>query len=219
MCEALGQEPSPIEQLREAVITHEHLRLRPLRPIEQREAGRIARRRRAEQDALGVEQAALAETRDRALFVDRHAQAIGPLAADRGRLDPRIATQAALHLCHRHREETAAHLARHQGLQIRGLELAELPFDEHLADGQGLRIGEPCPGKAKEHAEVRHHEGRDQPEPPRPALRPWFGADQSIAQGTVARTCGVKVWIFKGEVMAHDPMAQDKRAAEQAPQR
>ncbi|WP_426958291.1 30S ribosomal protein S3 [Muricoccus radiodurans] len=32
-------------------------------------------------------------------------------------------------------------------------------------------------------------------------------------------TCGVKVWIFKGEIMAHDPMAQDKRAAEQAPQR
>ena len=30
---------------------------------------------------------------------------------------------------------------------------------------------------------------------------------------------GVKVWIFKGEIMAHDPMAQDKRAAEQAPQR
>jgi small subunit ribosomal protein S3 len=29
----------------------------------------------------------------------------------------------------------------------------------------------------------------------------------------------VKVWIFKGEIMAHDPMAQDKRAAEQAPQR
>ena len=32
-------------------------------------------------------------------------------------------------------------------------------------------------------------------------------------------TCGVKVWIFKGEILAHDPMAQDKRAAEQAPQR
>jgi small subunit ribosomal protein S3 len=29
----------------------------------------------------------------------------------------------------------------------------------------------------------------------------------------------VKVWIFKGEVLAHDPLAQDKRAAEQAPQR
>ena len=24
--------------------------------------------------------------------------------------------------------------------------------------------------------------------------------------------CGIKVWIFKGEIMEHDPMAQDKRA-------
>jgi small subunit ribosomal protein S3 len=36
---------------------------------------------------------------------------------------------------------------------------------------------------------------------------------------TTYGTCGVKVWIFKGEVMAHDPLAQDRRAAEQAPQR
>ena len=36
---------------------------------------------------------------------------------------------------------------------------------------------------------------------------------------TTYGTCGVKVWIFKGEIMGHDPMAQDKRAAEQAPQR
>ena len=28
--------------------------------------------------------------------------------------------------------------------------------------------------------------------------------------------CGVKVWIFKGEILAHDPMAQDKRAQEHA---
>ncbi|MBV9979600.1 MAG: 30S ribosomal protein S3, partial [Bradyrhizobium sp.] len=27
-------------------------------------------------------------------------------------------------------------------------------------------------------------------------------------------TCGVKVWIFKGEILEHDPMAQDKRMAE-----
>jgi len=27
--------------------------------------------------------------------------------------------------------------------------------------------------------------------------------------------CGIKVWIFKGEIMAHDPMAQDKRMADQ----
>ena len=30
---------------------------------------------------------------------------------------------------------------------------------------------------------------------------------------------GVKVWIFKGEILVQDPLAQDKRAAEQAPQR
>ena len=33
---------------------------------------------------------------------------------------------------------------------------------------------------------------------------------------TTYGTCGIKVWVFKGEVMAHDPMAQDKRLAEQA---
>jgi len=30
---------------------------------------------------------------------------------------------------------------------------------------------------------------------------------------------GVKVWVFKGEILAHDPMAQDKRAMEQQPAR
>jgi small subunit ribosomal protein S3 len=30
---------------------------------------------------------------------------------------------------------------------------------------------------------------------------------------TAMGTCGVKVWIFKGEIMEHDPMAQDKRAS------
>ena len=36
---------------------------------------------------------------------------------------------------------------------------------------------------------------------------------------TTYGTCGIKVWVFKGEVLAHDPMAQDKRAAEQQPSR
>ena len=26
---------------------------------------------------------------------------------------------------------------------------------------------------------------------------------------------GIKVWVFKGEIFAHDPMAQDKRLQEQ----
>src|ERR1700688_4278517 len=32
---------------------------------------------------------------------------------------------------------------------------------------------------------------------------------------TTYGTCGVKVWVFKGEILAHDPMAQDKRVSEQ----
>jgi small subunit ribosomal protein S3 len=30
---------------------------------------------------------------------------------------------------------------------------------------------------------------------------------------TTYGTCGVKVWIYKGEILEHDPMAQDKRMA------
>ena len=31
--------------------------------------------------------------------------------------------------------------------------------------------------------------------------------------------CGVKVWVYRGEILAHDPMAVEKRALEQQPQR
>jgi small subunit ribosomal protein S3 len=46
-------------------------------------------------------------------------------------------------------------------------------------------------------------------------------ADIDFGRGTAHTamgTCGVKVWVFKGEILAHDPMAQDKRLAEQANQ-
>jgi small subunit ribosomal protein S3 len=40
--------------------------------------------------------------------------------------------------------------------------------------------------------------------------------DYGTATGrTTYGACGVKVWIFKGEILAHDPMAQDKRLQEQ----
>jgi len=32
---------------------------------------------------------------------------------------------------------------------------------------------------------------------------------------TTYGTCGMKVWIFKGEILEHDPMAQDKRMADE----
>jgi small subunit ribosomal protein S3 len=35
---------------------------------------------------------------------------------------------------------------------------------------------------------------------------------------TTYGTCGVKVWIFKGEIMEHDPMAVEKRLAENTDQ-
>lgn len=43
-------------------------------------------------------------------------------------------------------------------------------------------------------------------------------AEVDYAEATAFTTYGangIKVWIFKGEVIAHDPMAQDKRLAEQ----
>ena len=40
-----------------------------------------------------------------------------------------------------------------------------------------------------------------------------------VTAHTAYGTCGVKVWIFKGEVLAHDPMAQYKKLAEQQVQR
>ena len=36
---------------------------------------------------------------------------------------------------------------------------------------------------------------------------------------TTMGTCGVKVWIFRGEILEHDPMAHEKRLLEGQPQR
>ena len=44
-------------------------------------------------------------------------------------------------------------------------------------------------------------------------------ADIDYGEGTAKTTygiCGVKVWIYKGDIMEHDPMAQDRRSQEQA---
>jgi len=74
---------------------------------------------------------------------------------------------------------------------------------------QGIRIN--CSGRlgGSEIARVEwYREGRV----PLHTLR----ADVDFGRGTAFTTygtCGVKVWVFKGEVMAHDPMAQDKRLA------
>ena len=35
---------------------------------------------------------------------------------------------------------------------------------------------------------------------------------------TAYGTCGIKVWIFKGEILEHDPMASERRQTEGADQ-
>jgi small subunit ribosomal protein S3 len=45
-------------------------------------------------------------------------------------------------------------------------------------------------------------------------------ADVDFGYGTAKTTygvCGVKVWVFKGEILAHDPLAQERRALETQP--
>ncbi|MSO54430.1 MAG: 30S ribosomal protein S3 [Rhodospirillales bacterium] len=59
-----------------------------------------------------------------------------------------------------------------------------------------------------------YHEGRV----PLHTLRADVDYGFSAAMTTYG-TCGVKVWVFRGEIMAHDPMAVDKRTIEQQPVR
>ena len=72
---------------------------------------------------------------------------------------------------------------------------------------QGIRIN--CSGRLGG-AEIARMEWYREGRVPLHTLR----ADIDYGVGTAKTTygtCGVKVWVFKGEVMAHDPMAQDKR--------
>jgi small subunit ribosomal protein S3 len=79
----------------------------------------------------------------------------------------------------------------------------------------GIRIN--CSGRLGG-AEIARMEWYREGRVPLHTLRADIDYGTATAKTTYG-TCGVKVWIFKGEIMAHDPMAQDKRAAEQAPQR
>ncbi len=80
---------------------------------------------------------------------------------------------------------------------------------------QGIRID--CGGRLGG-AEIARTESYREGRVPRHTLRADIDYGTATAKTTYG-TCGVKVWIFKGEVLAHDPASQDRRAAEQAPQR
>jgi small subunit ribosomal protein S3 len=77
---------------------------------------------------------------------------------------------------------------------------------------QGIRIN--CSGRLGG-AEIARVEWYREGRVPLHTLRADIDYGVSTAMTTYG-TCGVKVWIFKGEIMEHDPLAQDKRLAEAA---
>ena len=75
---------------------------------------------------------------------------------------------------------------------------------------EGIRIN--CAGRLGG-AEIARTEWYREGRVPLHTLR--ADIDYAHAEGhTTYGVCGIKVWIFKGEVMEHDPMAQDKRLQE-----
>ena len=79
----------------------------------------------------------------------------------------------------------------------------------------GIRIN--CSGRLGG-AEIARMEWYREGRVPLHTLRAEIDFGEATAKTTYG-TCGVKVWVFKGEIMAHDPMATDKRAAEAQPAR
>jgi small subunit ribosomal protein S3 len=76
---------------------------------------------------------------------------------------------------------------------------------------EGIRIN--CGGRLGG-AEIARMEWYREGRVPLHTLRADVDYGTATAKTTYG-TCGVKVWVFKGEIMQHDPMAQDKRIAEQ----
>lgn len=75
---------------------------------------------------------------------------------------------------------------------------------------EGIRIN--CSGRLGG-AEIARLEWYREGRVPLHTLRADVDYGVSTAH-TAYGTCGVKVWIFKGEILEHDPMAQDKRMNE-----
>ena len=75
---------------------------------------------------------------------------------------------------------------------------------------QGIRIN--CGGRLGG-AEIARTEWYREGRVPLHTLRADIDYGVSTAH-TAYGTCGVKVWIFKGEILEHDPMASERRAVE-----
>ena len=81
------------------------------------------------------------------------------------------------------------------------------------AGALGVRVQ--CAGRLGG-SEMARREGYREGRVPLHTLR--ADIDYGFAEArTTYGVIGVKVWVFKGEILAHDPMAQDKRLAEAQP--
>src|SRR5215470_13405141 len=90
------------------------------------------------------------------------------------------------------------------------LEIRKPEIDAKLG-ASGIRIN--CGGRLGG-AEIARMEWYREGRVPLHTLRADIDYGRATAKTTYG-TCGVKVWVFKGEILAHDPMAQDKRAQDQ----
>ncbi|MEQ8806445.1 MAG: 30S ribosomal protein S3 [Rhodospirillales bacterium] len=80
---------------------------------------------------------------------------------------------------------------------------------------EGIRIN--CAGRLGG-AEIARMQWYREGRVPLHTLRAIIDYGEATANTTYG-ACGVKVWIYKGEILAHDPMAMDKLAQEQQPVR
>jgi len=78
---------------------------------------------------------------------------------------------------------------------------------------EGIRIN--CSGRLGG-AEIARMEWYREGRVPLHTLRADVDYGTAEAQ-TAYGTCGVKVWVFKGEILEHDPMASERRATEGEP--
>ena len=150
------------------------------------------------------------------LIIGKKGQDIEKLRSD---LTKRVGTEVSLNIVEVRKPETDAKLVGEniaQQLERRvGFRRAmKRAVQSAMRLGaQGVRIN--CAGRLGG-AEIARTEWYREGRVPLHTLR----AEVDYGEATAATTygnIGIKVWVFKGEVIGHDPMAQDKRLAEQQP--
>ena len=115
-------------------------------------------------------------------------------------------------------ELSAALVADHIAQQLEGRVAFRRAMKKDIATAmrmgaKGIKIR--CAGRLGG-AEMSRVESYHDGSVPLHTLRADIDYGEATAKTTYG-TCGVKVWIFKGEILAHDPMAQDKRQGDAAP--